>query len=141
MKQKHKPVFIIILLQIIMLTLFIFSCKDSSNPVSHLDDVVFPDSNISYNRHVQPLFNIGCATADCHEQYTKKGNLDLSSYSGFRSSTPGVVIPKDTSLSRMVWSIEGRPGSPIMPPYRSLNMNQVKGIKRWIMEGATDTIP
>ena len=39
------------------------SCKDTSNSVSSLNDIVFPASNISYEKLVQPLFNIGCATA------------------------------------------------------------------------------
>ncbi len=120
--------------------LALFACKDGSNSVQSLDDIVFPDKNISYYRQVQPLFNIGCAITDCHDAKTRASNLDLSDYSGVRGRFYDVVIPKDTSLSRLIWSVEGRPGSVPMPPYRKLNQNQIRGLKQWIMEGATDTI-
>jgi hypothetical protein len=116
------------------------SCKDDSNPVSKIEDVVFPETNISYYRHIQPLFNIACATSGCHDIQTKASNLDLSDYSGIKQRFYDVVIPGDTILSRLIWSIEGQSQSALMPPQRSLTSNQIRGFKRWIMEGATDTI-
>jgi hypothetical protein len=116
-----------------------FSCKNSSNPVHNLDDIVFPDTGISYERQVQPLFNIGCAINGCHDATTKVNNLDLSDYYGTLYSKYGVVIPKDTTNSRLIWSIEGKNNATPMPPYRSLNLNQINGLKRWILEGAKDT--
>ena len=115
------------------------SCKESPTDVSKLDNIVFPDSNISYEKQIQPLFNVGCATATCHDHATDLNkNLDLTSYAGLKSDI-GVVLPGDTTLSRLVWSIEGRPGSALMPPSRFLNDNQQRGIKKWILEGAKDT--
>jgi len=123
-------------------TLFLFSsCEDIAKPDDSLDKIVFPESMVSYNRHVQPLFNVACATSDCHDTKTKADDLDLSYYSAAINSKFGVIIPHDTSLSRLVWTIEGRPGSPRMPPQRSLNANHIRGLKQWILEGATDTIP
>ncbi|MEW6062499.1 MAG: c-type cytochrome domain-containing protein [Bacteroidota bacterium] len=117
------------------------SCDKITKPDDSLDKIVFPESNISYNRHVQPLFNVACATSECHDTKTKADDLDLSYYSAAVNSKFGVIIPHDTSLSRLVWTIEGRPGSPRMPPQRSLNANHIRGLKQWILEGATDTIP
>lgn len=121
-------------------TLFILSC---SNPAgSNINDIVFPAKNISYYRTIQPLFNIACATSGCHDAArTDNGNLDLSDYSGIRQRFYDVVIPYDTTLSRLIWSIEGKPGTNPMPPSRPLTLNQINGFKQWIMEGATDTIP
>jgi hypothetical protein len=116
------------------------SCKDSQS-ISNIDSIIFPEKNISYNRTIQPLFNLGCATTDCHDAQSKASNVDLSSYSGTRYSKFGVVIPRDIVLSRLIWSIEARPGSVPMPPTKSLTLNQIKGFRQWIMEGATDTIP
>lgn len=116
------------------------SCGDDANPVSKIEDIVFPEKNISYNRHIQPLFNIACATSGCHDVKTKASNLDLSDYTGIKQRFYDVVIPRDTVLSRLLWSIEGRAGSAPMPPSRSLTLNQLRGFNRWIMEGATDTI-
>jgi len=124
----------------IVLGLVFSSCKDDSNPVSKIEDIVFPESNISYYRTIQPLFNIACATSGCHDVQTQASNLDLSDYTGIKQRFYDVVIPGDTTLSRLIWSIEGRVGSAPMPPMRSLTLNQVQGFKQWIMEGATDTI-
>jgi hypothetical protein len=126
---------------VLALCVFIASCADDSNPVSKIEDIVFPESNISYYRTIQPLFNIACATSGCHDVFTQSSNLDLSSYSGIRQRYYDVVIPGDTTLSILIWSIEARPGAALMPPTRSLTLNQIKGFKQWIMEGATDTIP
>ncbi|MDE3058370.1 MAG: hypothetical protein KGJ59_10485 [Bacteroidota bacterium] len=115
-----------------------FSCKNNSNPVRNLNDIIFPDTGISYERQVQPLFNIGCAINGCHDATTMAKNLDLSSYGAWINDY-GVIIPKDTTNSRLVWSIEGKNNAVPMPPYKALSLNQVNGLKRWIFEGAKDT--
>ena len=66
--------------------------------------------------------------------------MDLSDYLGLKQRFYDVVIVKDTSKSRLLWSIEGQYGTAPMPPQRSLTVNQIRGFKKWIMEGATDTI-
>ncbi len=120
---------------------YVSSCKSSTAPITKLSDIVFPDSDISYNRTIQPLFNIACATPGCHDAQTEAKNLDLTSYAALRLRFYDVVIPHDTINSRLVWSIEGRLGSVPMPPSAALLPNQIRGLKKWIMEGATDTIP
>ncbi|MBW7888846.1 MAG: hypothetical protein H3C35_10900 [Bacteroidetes bacterium] len=126
---------------LILFSIYFFSCKDTSNTVSSIDDIVFPEKNISYNRHIQPLFNVACNNDACHDSKTKAGDLDLTDYYGIRYAKPGIVVPNDTAASRLIWSIEGRIGSYPMPPKRALTLNQIHGFKQWIMEGATDTIP
>lgn len=115
------------------------SCK-GDNTVNSLDDIVFPDSKISYDRTVQPLFNIACSYTSCHDSRTAAGSLDLTSYSGVLQRSYDVFIPHDTTLSHLVWRIEGKYGLPPMPPTRALTENQRRGLKQWIIEGATDTI-
>ena len=62
-----------------VISLFVLSsCKDTSNSVSTLDDIVFPATGISYEKLVQPLFNIGCATTSCHD--AQDNTLNLTSY-------------------------------------------------------------
>lgn len=130
----------LLLLSIVMIPIIVFSCKDDSNPVSKIEDIIFPSSTISYYRHIQPLFNIACANSGCHDVKTKASNLDLSDYTGIKQRFYDVVIPRDTVLSRLIWSIEGRPEAARMPPQGTLTLNQIRGFKQWIMEGATDTI-
>jgi hypothetical protein len=112
------------------------SCKDTSNSVSSLGDIVFPATNISYEKLVQPLFNIGCATTSCHDSQNTKLNL---TFYGSWVQDPGVIVAKDTSDSRLVWCIEARPGSPPMPPAKALSENQIRGLTQWVLEGAKDT--
>ena len=115
------------------------SCKDTSNSVSTLDEIVFPATDISYEKQVQPLFNVGCAITGCHDKATNQNkNLDRTSFAGVRSNF-GVVIPGDTTNSRLIWNIEARPGYAPMPPAKPLSQNQIQGLKRWILEGAKDT--
>lgn len=115
------------------------SCSDTATEsVSDLDKIVFPASKISYNRTIQPLFNIGCAVNGCHDVATKASNLDLSDYIGIKQRFFDVVLVRDTVKSRLIWYIDGRLVSSQW--HRPLNNNQVTGFKRWIMEGATDTI-
>ena len=120
-----------------VISLFLFSsCQDSSNSVSALSDIVFPATGISYEKQVQPLFNIGCATTSCHDSQDQ--TLNLTSY-GLWKLDPGVINAGDTTNSRFVWCIEAKPGSPPMPPSRALVQNQIQGLKQWIYEGAKDT--
>jgi hypothetical protein len=112
------------------------SCKDTSNSVSSLGDIVFPATNISYEKLVQPLFNIGCATTSCHDSQDAKLNL---TFYGSWNQDPGVIVAKDTSDSRFVWCIEAKPGSPPMPPAKALSENQIRGLTQWVLEGAKDT--
>lgn len=122
---------------------FVFNaCEDSSTEtITDINSIVFPPSGISYNRTIQPLLNLGCATSGCHDIKTRASNLDLSDYLGFRQRFYDVVIKGDTMNSRLIWNLEGRVGTAPMPPFGSLNANQIRGFKQWILEGATDTIP
>ena len=118
------------------------SCRDSSNPITKIDEIVFPDSNISYAKQVQPLFNYACATAACHDRATEENkHLDLTYYSGLKNGDYVIVYERDTANSILVWCIEWRaiPNVYPMPPTRQLSQNQIKGIKMWIMEGAKET--
>ncbi len=120
-----------------VISLFVLSsCKDTSNSVSPIGDIVFPAMGISYEKLVQPLFNIGCATTSCHDSQDQ--TLNLTSY-GLWKLDPGVINAGDTTNSRFVWCIEAKPGSPPMPPARPLVQNQIQGLKQWIHEGAKDT--
>ena len=112
-----------------------WDCKDdiTGGPI----DIVFPASNISYGKYVQPLFDRGCAYSGCHAGDSPPDGLNLEDYQDALSSDLGVIIPNDTTNSRIIWSIQGTHGAQRMPPDRDpLTPNQIKGIKQWILEGA-----
>ena len=125
---------------VIVMMFFHLSCKEDIS--SNLNDIVFPPTNVSYGKQVQPLFNRGCAFSSCHgpDTFLERG-FSLDSY---QNLTPGaaheIVIPGNPDNSKMIWSIEGINGyesTRRMPLGLSpLNENQIQGLKRWIAEGA-----
>ncbi len=117
------------------LALSLQSCKNSLVSASAASSIVFPATNVSYSKQVQPLFNISCAYSGCHDDQSQAGGLSLTSYFNLMDA-PGVVIAKDTTHSILIQRVEGE--GPIMPPagFSRLNANQIKGLKTWIMEGA-----
>ena len=110
------------------------ACEDDTS--NDVNDIVFPPSNVSYGKSVEPLFLRACALPGCHTADTRAGNLSLESYQDAFDDV-GVIIPGDTLNSRLVWRIEGRGGGERMPLLKPpLNANQINGLKRWILEGA-----
>lgn len=116
-----------------------WTCKDD---VTNTDSsvIVFPDSNVSYTKHVQPTFDRGCGgqSSQCHgsETFDLRG-YSLDSYEDLMFGARTVVIRLEPDASALVLSIEGKSGSK-MPPQGLLqiNDNQTKGIRRWVKEGA-----
>ena len=110
------------------------SCSDEG--VTPGDDIVFPESDVSYMVSVQPFFNVRCATHSCHSNETMAGNLSLTSYLNL-TARPGIVIPFDSDASLLMQKIDGRlPHPPEVPII--INSNQLNGIRTWIDEGAKD---
>jgi len=111
-------------------------CKDSVTDGS-VTDIVFPDSNVSYGKQVEPLFLRACAIPGCHDQETMAGGVSFETYQD-ALSRPLIIIPHDTLNSLLVWTLEQKNGKPLMPPaFRpQLTLNQKEGLKRWIWEYA-----
>jgi hypothetical protein len=121
---------------IIIITFTLIDCDNAVNS-NDIDNIVIPDSNVSYSQYIQPVFNIKCV--NCHGVGITEGNLDLTTWSG-TIADPSVVFPGEPENSKLVWIIEGRAGFPPMPPigspYLPLTENQIKGVRTWISEGA-----
>ena len=133
--MKRSTVLICLLFGIFGMIGIVTSCKDTTtNSISDIDKIVFPEANIDYSVSIQPIFNIGCATTGCHDVGTKASNLDLSSYESLMQRSYDVVLAADTVKSRLIWYIDGRLISAQW--HRPLNSNQIHGFKTWIMEGA-----
>ena len=113
-----------------------WTCKDDLVDQGTID-IVFPDSGVSYGRHVQPLFDRGCAFSGCHAGETPQRGLSLESYQK-ATERIGIIVAYDPDGSLLVMAIEGRaPNTRRMPLFRSpLTDNQIKGIRTWIKEGA-----
>ena len=126
----RSSVFILFLFLILAL-----SCKKVEDITGIDDELILPEKNLSYSRHIQPLFDRRCAISGCHDDKTRASNLSLTSYEN-ATARPGIIIPRDPENSVLVMRIEGR-----LQPRMPLNMapltqNQINGIKQWIREGA-----
>lgn len=108
------------------------ACDDSGTRPG--DEIIFPDTDVSYMAHVKPFFNYRCASYGCHEDQTRAGNLSLTSYVAM-TERPGIVIPGDPASSLLLQKIDGRLPHPINVPI-IINQNQLTGIRTWIAEGA-----
>ncbi len=91
--------------------------------------------DLSYQRHLAPLFADKCAA--CHNHTTRKGGLNLESYqsmmNGGTRGTP--IIAGKSSESLLVKYVEGSL-KPQMPIGDKLADAEIALIKRWIDAGA-----
>jgi mono/diheme cytochrome c family protein len=116
-----------------LIAILLISCDDQLNLPS---DEEIPSTNVSYNKHIQPIFNARCATAGCHDDQTKAAGLSLTSYQSTTSNYI-FVFPGNPDVSLLVLSVEGRSQYPMPPPGRPpLTQKQIKAIRTWVAEGA-----
>lgn len=118
----------------LMLATALISCDTGA--ITNPEQIVFPDTNVSYSRQVQPLFDLSCAFSGCHDEYSKAGGLGLRSYSDV-IIRPGVVVPGNSKQSKLYQIVRGLlPHS--YPLTGLINENQKVGIAVWIDEGASN---
>ena len=95
-----------------------------------------PDAaGASFAKDVLPILKASCFK--CHDAKNKKGQLDLSSYDGFKKGGKGGAgfTAGDPDKSAIVTAISG--DKPDMPKKADpLKKDQVDLIARWIKEGA-----
>jgi hypothetical protein len=114
--------------------LLFIACTDTG--VDNGEEIVFPETGVSYTEHVQPYFFLSCATSGCHDDRTMAGNppLSLTSYLNATAS-PGIVIPGDPDASLLIQKVDGRLPHEVFVPI-IINDNQLQGLRTWIDEGA-----
>jgi len=128
--MRLRKIFLLIPILFFAGLYFATGCKDQLPTES---TIVFPDSNVSYGKHIEPLFTSRCLS--CHNG-AYPPNLSPPSYSALISYQPQLIIPGQGNNSYLVRLLDGR-ASPVMPPSgEMLNQNQIEGIKKWIDEGA-----
>ena len=124
--------FINTFLIIVVSAVLLYSCDDT-NPA----DIQIPSENISFNNHVQPLLNLKCNYSGCHDDGSRAGGISLTTWTNV-TNDPTLVFPFEPESSRLIWSIQNRPGAELMPPlgYHPLIKREIDGIYKWIEEGA-----
>lgn len=117
----------------VLIILTFIACDDQLNIPSDED---IPETNVSYNRHIQPIFNVRCATAGCHDDQSRRAGLSLTSYQN-ATANYNFVFPGNPDASLIVLAIEGRTNIPMPPPGRPpLSLAQIQAVRTWIKEGA-----
>lgn len=135
--KMSRKILVNITITLLFSSMIIYTACDDTITGEDIDKRVIPDENVSYSDHIQPVFNVKCATSGCHDNQSRAGGYSMTTWSNVLQ--PGVVDPYTPETSRLVWRIEGT-GAPIMPPLtsgvRPLTENQTDGIITWIREGA-----
>src|SRR5262245_9044778 len=93
----------------------------------------------NYNDHVLPLIEANCAK--CHNADKKKGDLDLTSYSGvLKGGGSGPVVVAGNPDSSKLWKAITHAEEPNMPPNKPpLPEKQLAVFRQWITEGLLET--
>ena len=114
------------------------ACKESTKSE---EEIVLPESNLTFFKHMQKLFNVKCATPGCHNYLDQKGDLDMTDYTVIMTKTvlgEPIVKPEDGENSFLyrilIENYKGQLRMPLNGPY--LNSNNTNGVKVWIDEGA-----
>lgn len=116
------------------LVLFIIAVGCGDNSISSIDDIVFPEENVSYQKHVEPFMHLTCAYGSCHDVSGFNGD-DLTTYFAMMSST-GLIIPGKPESSHLIQMLEDPWRHPVFFYSSKINQNHIDGMKKWIEEGA-----
>ncbi len=129
-----KKTYINLILLLTFILIVFSSCDDTI-----LTDVEIPESNVSYSRHIQPIFNVYCNSSICHSREGNAGDIILESWTELKAAFPPIVVDFNPEESKLYLSIIGQSPYP-MPKEGSgtlpLTEKQINGIKTWIEEGA-----
>jgi hypothetical protein len=122
---------------LIFTTIFILlQCKKNS---TQAEEFVYPDSNLSFMNHIQPIFQRDCATSGCHTSSSPQNGLDLETLTPtFQSINGPVIITFEADQSRLYRVlIADYMGISRMPKGRApLSTAKITAIRTWINEGA-----
>lgn len=134
-----KKIFINFSIIIVFVFLLITQACEDTISGEEIDNRTIPESNVSYAEHIQPVFDVKCNNSGCHDGTSSETDVVLVNWSTTRAN-PLVVFPGEPDQSSLVWAIEGRPPTPIMPPFdagvTAMTQEQIRGVKTWIDEGA-----
>jgi hypothetical protein len=139
MKLLNKYFIILFVFSLIVNAAFT-GCDDTLT-TENVDNKPIPLSNVSFADHIYPVLQVKCAFSGCHAQPNPADGIDLSTWAGV-TADPNIVFPGEPDLSRLVWTIDPSvSGVSKMPPVgyaKPVTLDQLRGIKTWIAEGALD---
>ncbi|MCU0427329.1 MAG: hypothetical protein MUF71_17070 [Candidatus Kapabacteria bacterium] len=114
----------------------VYSC---GRTITDPAEIVIPPSNVSFERHLLPVFNLTCNSSGCHSAQTRAGGVALTSYFEVVFNAPGLVLPNrpDQSILLRVMDFTSRTRIPHRESFQSrITQNHIDGVRTWIREGA-----
>ena len=102
-------------------------------------EIVIPESNISFERHILPVFALSCNFSGCHNAETRAGRVALTSYFEVVFNAPGLVVARQPERSVLYRVMNFN--APTRIPHRQsfqqrITQNHIDGVRKWIEEGA-----
>lgn len=102
-------------------------------------EIVIPDSNVSFERHILPVFSLSCNFSGCHNTETRAGRIALTSYFEVVFNAPGLVVARqpERSVLYRVMNFNSPTRIPHRPSFQGrITQNHIDGVRTWIEEGA-----
>lgn len=122
----------ILLITILVVTIIVQACN--SKALTNLDDIVFPEKNVSYLHQVEPFLRFTCAFVGCHG-YTAAGSIVLNDYFEIMK-VPGLVIPGNPNQSTLIQILEDKLPHFTYFERSKITANHITGMRTWVAEGA-----
>lgn len=119
---------------VIMLSSIILFYACNSNALTSLDDIVFPEKDVSYLHQVEPFLRFTCAFVGCHG-YTAAAGVILNDYFEIMK-VPGLVIPGNAEQSSLIQILEDKLPHFTYYERSKINQNHITGMRKWVDEGA-----
>ncbi len=133
--MKYSNKFSLLFAAIIIACCSLLNNSCSDNTVSVPSDIKFPDSNVSYTYHVQPLMKFTCAAGGCHNAFDLKSGLALDTYYDLTTAYSGTMVwSGKPEQSLLIQILEKKVVHTPLLDFR-INDNQIAGLKQWIKEG------
>lgn len=105
-----------------------------TNQLDSLNDIIFPEKNVSFTQHVQPFLRYSCGYSGCHG-LSSAGGINLTDYFSIMK-VPGLVIPGNPDQSYLIQIIDNRIPHFTYFERSQINSNHIQGMKTWVREGA-----
>lgn len=97
-----------------------------------IEEVIPPNTDISFANDIQPIFNANCVA--CHNGSLKPNLSEGNSYTSITVTNPEHIVPNDADGSVLYQRLIGIGN--LMPPSGSLSNKNISLVKNWINQGA-----